>query len=271
MAVLGLVFFPIAVETLIIKADPSAPKNQQPIILQTASGLPQVNIQTPNDKGLSHNKYAKFDVAEKGAILNNSRKAVQTQQGGWVQGNPYLVRGEAKAILNEVNSSDPSVLKGYAAPEQKPPLIMDSPIPEDGRDARILPSPIPEENKDITSGGGYQPIDPELFPVTIDSRIVDLPVPEKKQVKTPDGKILDYQSHTKHTRGGDGNTPEAGLEPRNSLELFEKSIQQGKKRYAIDSEGRIHQFHSNYEGTLWHWLVEQEKINLKNKGCLHKT
>ncbi|NBI13764.1 filamentous hemagglutinin N-terminal domain-containing protein [[Haemophilus] felis] len=100
-------------ETLIIQADKSAPKNQQPIILQTANGLPQVNIQTPNEKGLSHNKYSKFDVDTKGAILNNSRKNSQTQQAGWVQGNPYLARGEAKVILNEVNSNDPSVLKGY--------------------------------------------------------------------------------------------------------------------------------------------------------------
>ena len=111
---LGFVAFSdSALANLIIQADKSAPKNQQPIVLQTANGLPQVNIQTPNDKGLSHNKYSKFDVDTKGAILNNSRTNVQTQQGGWVQGNPYLAKGEAKVILNEVNSSDPSVLKGY--------------------------------------------------------------------------------------------------------------------------------------------------------------
>ncbi|MDP0162743.1 hemagglutinin repeat-containing protein, partial [Glaesserella parasuis] len=111
---LGFVAFSdTALANLIIQADKSAPKNQQPIVLQTANGLPQVNIQTPNDKGLSHNKYSKFDVDTKGAILNNSRTNVQTQQGGWVQGNPYLARGEAKVILNEVNSSDPSILKGY--------------------------------------------------------------------------------------------------------------------------------------------------------------
>ena len=111
---LGFVTFSnSALANLIIQADKSAPKNQQPIVLQTANGLPQVNIQTPNDKGLSHNKYAKFDVDTKGAILNNSRTNVQTQQGGLITGNPYLARGEAKVILNEVNSSDPSVLKGY--------------------------------------------------------------------------------------------------------------------------------------------------------------
>ncbi|MFU2077868.1 hemagglutinin repeat-containing protein [Avibacterium endocarditidis] len=111
---LGFVFSPSAfAETLIIKADPNAPKNQQPIVLQTANGLPQVNIQTPNNKGLSHNKYQDFNVDSKGAILNNSHKATQTQQAGWVQGNPYLARGEAKVILNEVTSTRPSQLKGY--------------------------------------------------------------------------------------------------------------------------------------------------------------
>ncbi|WIM82664.1 hemagglutinin repeat-containing protein [Gallibacterium anatis] len=100
-------------DELQIRADNTAPKSQQPIVLQTANGLPQVDIQTPNAKGLSHNKYQQFDVAPKGAILNNSRKKVQTTQAGWVQANPYLVGGEAKVILNEVNASKPSQLKGY--------------------------------------------------------------------------------------------------------------------------------------------------------------
>ena len=100
-------------DTLIIKADPNAPKNQQPIVLQTANGVPQINIQTPNNKGLSHNKYQDFNVANQGAVLNNSHKATTTQQAGWVQGNPYLARGEASVILNEVTSNHPSQLKGY--------------------------------------------------------------------------------------------------------------------------------------------------------------
>lgn len=96
-----------------IRADKSAPSNQQPTVLQTANGIPQVNIQTPSAGGVSRNQYSQFDVAEKGAVLNNARKATQTQMAGWVQGNPNLARGEAKVILNEVNSSNPSRLKGY--------------------------------------------------------------------------------------------------------------------------------------------------------------
>ncbi|WP_439327773.1 two-partner secretion domain-containing protein [Lonepinella sp. BR2357] len=100
-------------DTLIIKADPTAPKQQKPIMLSTANGLPQVNIQTPNDKGLSHNKYRQFDVSEKGAILNNSRKNTATQLAGQITANLYLAKGEAKVILNEVNSNKASQLKGY--------------------------------------------------------------------------------------------------------------------------------------------------------------
>ncbi|WWO72791.1 filamentous hemagglutinin N-terminal domain-containing protein [Histophilus somni] len=107
------VFLSAFAETLIIQADKSAPKTQQPIVLQTTNGLPQVNIQTPNTKGLSHNKYSQFDVAEKGVILNNSRTSTSTQLAGQVTANPYLAQGEAKVILNEINSSSPSVMKGY--------------------------------------------------------------------------------------------------------------------------------------------------------------
>jgi filamentous hemagglutinin len=61
-----------------------APGNQQPTILQTANGLPQVNIQTPSAAGVSRNVYSQFDVESKGVILNNSHVNVKTQQGGWV-------------------------------------------------------------------------------------------------------------------------------------------------------------------------------------------
>lgn len=96
-----------------IIADHSAPNNQQATILNSGNGLVQVNIQTPSAGGVSRNTYTQFDVGQEGAILNNSRNNAQTQIGGWVQGNPWLAKGEAKVILNEVNSSNPSQLKGY--------------------------------------------------------------------------------------------------------------------------------------------------------------
>ena len=96
-----------------IVADPTAAGQNRPTVLAAPNGVPVVNIQTPSAAGVSRNIYSRFDVDRQGAILNNSRSNVQSQLGGWVQGNPWLARGEARVILNEVNSSNPSHLKGY--------------------------------------------------------------------------------------------------------------------------------------------------------------
>lgn len=102
----------LAVQAQIV-ADPSAAGNQRPTVLNAANGVPLVNIQTPSAAGVSRNTYSQFDVGQQGAILNNARNSAQTQLGGWVQGNPWLAAGSARVILNEVNSSDPSRLRGY--------------------------------------------------------------------------------------------------------------------------------------------------------------
>lgn len=95
-----------------IVADPSAPGRQQPTVLNSANGTPMVNIQTPSAAGVSRNTYQQFDIGQRGAILNNSRTDVQTQIGGWVQGNPWLANGGARVIVNEVNSAAQSRLMG---------------------------------------------------------------------------------------------------------------------------------------------------------------
>ncbi|AOA58593.1 hypothetical protein BFG52_09670 [Acinetobacter larvae] len=116
MRLLGAVIYTLPLSNIAsaqIIADQGAPTAQQATILNSGNGTPQVNIQTPSAGGVSRNTYSQFDVGEKGAILNNSRNNTQTQIGGWVQGNPWLAKGEAKVILNEVNSANPSQLKGY--------------------------------------------------------------------------------------------------------------------------------------------------------------
>lgn len=96
-----------------ITADPSADKALQPIILPTASGITSVNIAAPNDKGLSNNHYSQFDVGNSGVVLNNNRKATNIQIAGFVQANPFMARGEATTILNQINSNHPSYLGGF--------------------------------------------------------------------------------------------------------------------------------------------------------------
>ncbi|CAN7756650.1 hemagglutinin repeat-containing protein [Pseudorhodoferax sp. LjRoot39] len=96
-----------------IAADPNAPGSLRPTVLAAPGGAALVNIQTPSAAGVSRNLYRQFDVAPQGAVLNNSRTAAQTQLAGQVAGNPWLARGPARVILNEVNSADPSRLRGY--------------------------------------------------------------------------------------------------------------------------------------------------------------
>ena len=84
---------------------------------------------------------------------------------------------------------------------------------------------------------------------------------------TADGEPLTYKSNPKHTRGQEGNRPNAGIEPENSFELFEKSIVSSEKirqRYTYDkSTDTIHRF-SYTNGTEWHWSgsENQEKNSL---------
>jgi len=82
-------------------------------VIQTPNGLPQVNVARPSSAGVSVNTYNQFDVQKAGAILNNSATLVQTQQAGWINGNPNFGVGQAaRIIVNQVNSPNPSQIRG---------------------------------------------------------------------------------------------------------------------------------------------------------------
>ena len=96
-----------------IRSDNTAAGSQRPTVLTTSNGLPQVNITTPSAAGVSRNQLSQMDVDSRGAVVNNSRTNAPTQIGGWVQGNPWLANGEARVILMEVNSQNPSQINGF--------------------------------------------------------------------------------------------------------------------------------------------------------------
>ncbi|PPB51189.1 two-partner secretion domain-containing protein [Campylobacter hyointestinalis] len=92
--------------------DLSAAKSNQPVILKANNEALIVNIVTPNNKGISFNEYSKFNTPDTGTVLNNSVNGDTTSIAGFIQANPFLNSGSAKLIINQVNSNDPSLLKG---------------------------------------------------------------------------------------------------------------------------------------------------------------
>ena len=83
-----------------------------PKIEEAHNGMTVVNINTPNDKGLSHNQYNAFNVDEKGLILNNANRPVNTELAGYIMGNPNLVGPTANTILNEVTGTGSTSMNG---------------------------------------------------------------------------------------------------------------------------------------------------------------
>lgn len=80
-----------------------------------------------------------------------------------------------------------------------------------------------------------------------------LPIPEP----TIASNGFKVESNTKHTPGAQGFRPNAGIEPKNSLDLFEYSIatKDPKVRLSIDKDGNIHRFfNTSKDGTgTFHW------------------
>ena len=90
-----------------------------------------------------------------------------------------------------------------------------------------------------------------------------------KKTKASNG--LYYKSNEKHSLGKSGRKAGEtfGIEPQNSLELFNNSVPSIKKpthRYTCDELTKtLHRFFSNSDGTEWHWsgATNQGAVSLK--------
>ncbi|EPC4487282.1 filamentous hemagglutinin N-terminal domain-containing protein [Serratia liquefaciens] len=76
------------------------------------NNVPVVNIKAAGTDGVSHNQYSQFDVDQRGVVLNNSVGGSTSGLAGALAGNSNLANGAASMILNEVNSSNKSILNG---------------------------------------------------------------------------------------------------------------------------------------------------------------
>ena len=114
LGMLGAVFsLPLPGQARAVTPDTAAPASQQPGLDTAPNGAPLVNIVRPNDQGLSHNKYQRFDVTKKGLILNNSTEVSRSRLGGVISHNPNLKQPDRAAtlILNEVTGANRSRLE----------------------------------------------------------------------------------------------------------------------------------------------------------------
>ena len=104
---------PVLVFAEDIVADPAASSAQRPVVTEAgSSGVPLVQITAPSGE-VSLNRYDTFSVPERGAILNNAFLFANTQLAGYIEGNPNLIGGPARIIVNEVTSKNPSELRGF--------------------------------------------------------------------------------------------------------------------------------------------------------------
>lgn len=83
----------------------------RPHVDQSYNGTTVLNIETPNGAGVSHDVYTEFEAND--LILNNSATNVETQLGGWIEGNPNLAPGQAADLwIGEVVGGNQTQLNG---------------------------------------------------------------------------------------------------------------------------------------------------------------
>lgn len=113
-ASLSLAIQPIAADFAFaqeIIIDPSGNVGFAPRVQKTAPA-PVIDIARPNAGGVSQNKYTRFNVGTKGAVLNNSKTNTTTTVAGAIAGNPNLADGTATTIINEVTSTEATSMTG---------------------------------------------------------------------------------------------------------------------------------------------------------------
>lgn len=96
-----------------IEVDTNAPHERQATVGQAGNGITLVNVAGPSTGGVSRNDYTNFNVPQNGVILNNSYQMANTKLGGYIPGNPNMMRGSANVIVNEVTSHNPTEMKGF--------------------------------------------------------------------------------------------------------------------------------------------------------------
>ena len=212
------------------------------------NGVPLVNIEAPNNNGISHNVYKEYNVDGRGAILNNSVDIVNSQLGGLIYGNPNFQneRREANTILNEVSGVNRSRIEGYQEIAGK-------------KANYILANP----NGIYINGAGF--INTGNVTLTTGSGN-NLQNPEKGKIEVT-GKGLDLRNINKAeliARIGELSAPIYGGEEVN-LKLGSQG-QTNKPEYALDAR----ELGSIYAGRI-NIVVNEDGVGVKTQAPMQAT
>ena len=212
------------------------------------NGVPLVNIEAPNNNGISHNVYKEYNVDGRGAILNNSVDIVNSQLGGLIYGNPNFQneRREANTILNEVSGVNRSKIEGYQEIAGK-------------KANYILANP----NGIYINGAGF--INTGNVTLTTGSGN-NLQNPEKGKIEVT-GKGLDLRNINKAeliARIGELSAPIYGGEEVN-LKLGSQG-QTNKPEYALDAR----ELGSIYAGRI-NIVVNEDGVGVKTQAPMQAT
>ncbi|WP_249967711.1 YopT-type cysteine protease domain-containing protein [Histophilus somni] len=80
-------------------------------LYKTENNVIVIDIAKPNDKGISDNRFQKFNIPN-GAVFKNNKDQQRSELVGYLEGNKNLTEQEAKVILNQVTGAELSQIKG---------------------------------------------------------------------------------------------------------------------------------------------------------------
>jgi len=173
---------------------------QRASMTQSSSGVPVLEINDPNNKGLSHNRFEEFNVNKPGLIFNNSLRDGTSQIGGFVVHNPNLTH-EAKAILAEVSGTHPSTLSGILEVfGGKADVLIAKPKPDADGPGTSKPKP------DVDAPSKPKP-DVDTPTVSKPKPSVDVPTASKPVGDAPDGPTATKPAAVTETSNVTSNKP----------------------------------------------------------------
>ncbi|WP_339125361.1 hemagglutinin repeat-containing protein [Fusobacterium nucleatum] len=280
-----------------IVPDNGASKNLQ--LDKAANGVPLVNIEAPDNNGISHNVYKEYNVDGRGTILNNSKDLTNSQLGGLIYGNPNLQNSsEASTIINEVSGVNRSRIEGYQEiAGKKANYILANPNGIYVNGAGFINT----GNVTLTTGSGNNLQNPEKGTIEVDGKGLDLRNINKAELVARVAELSapiygGEEVNLKLGSQGKANKPEYALDARALGSIYagrinivvnedgvgvktQAPIYATKGDVVISSKGKVYLKDTQAKGDIKissteteisEKLISENKINIENKKLLNK-